>query len=101
MQADPTREIVREMARNRNSLNEAVAALRCDADLSPRTCRRLVREEWVAAMRRHYALLDAYLTERAGQRRSGARRTVVILKSELRAPTRPTEVPESIRPNLV
>lgn len=97
-------EILWAIAENRLTFAKRVVELRLEFAADERMLRRKIKEIWIAAMRRHYTLVDQYLMlrdwapETTGIERRPFRDDVHA--NELWAPSRPDEVPESIRPNL-
>lgn len=98
-------EILEAIAKNRLLCTGRVGELRCIYAANETIRRRKVKAVWIAAMRRHYLLVDRYLMLRdwAPPLYDGEEQPPHgdVQANELWAPPRPAEVPGSIRPNLV
>lgn len=95
-------EILEAIAKNRLRCSGQVGELRSAYAADETIRRRKVKAVWIAAMRRHYLLVDRLLMLRdwAPADYEGETGRGDVQANELWAPSRPAEVPASIRPNL-
>ena len=89
-------QIQQSMEMNRGTFEQGADEIRVNAWLSPLQRRRLLAQLWVDAMRAHYHLLEEYLTLRDLTCTSAGTAIARLQPWQLRAPARPTELPESL-----